>query len=325
MPGLIDRVREERRVRRDFDQLMEREGFKVPRSALKREKRERVPLRGLGLGWWLNRFVVLILALAVLTTGVVILAPLPYDPPAPLQSAFFYADDGRMFARVNAEERRVVVPIGRVPAEVKQAFLAAEDERFYEHSGIDPMAIGRAIWQDLTGGRFQGGSTITQQLVRNTSSPYVGRERTIGRKIREAVMALRLERRYSKDRILEMYLNQIYFGEGAYGIETAAQEYFGRHVWKLDLSQAATLAGTVASPNRYNPRAEPEASRARRDWVLGRMVTLGYITDAEAGTARAEAVVVAPREPQESQAAYFVDWLTRDIRRRHGADALYRG
>ncbi|MGH2711679.1 MAG: transglycosylase domain-containing protein [Actinomycetota bacterium] len=322
---MIDRVREERRVRRDFDHLMEREGFKVPRSALRRERRERVPLRGLGLGWWLNRFVVLILALAVLTTGVVILAPLPYDPPAPLQSAFLYAKDGRMFARVNAEERRVVVPIGRVPADVKQAFLAAEDERFYEHSGIDPIAIGRAVWQDLTGGRFQGGSTITQQLVRNTSNPYVGRERTLGRKIREAVMALRLERRYSKDRILEMYLNQIYFGEGAYGVETAAQEYFGRHVWNLDLSQAATLAGVVASPNRYNPRAEPEASLERRDWVLGRMVTVGYITEAEARAARAQQVVVAPREPQESQAAYFVDWLTRDIRRRHGADALYRG
>jgi penicillin-binding protein 1A len=138
-------------------------------------------------------------------------------------------------------------------------------------------------------------------------------------------MALRLERRYSKDRILEMYLNQIYFGEGAYGIETAAQEYFGRHVWRLDLSQAATLAGLVASPSRYNPRAEPEASLLRRDWVLGRMATLGYISREEAAEARDQRITVAPREPQESQAAYFVDWLTRDIRRRHGADALYRG
>ena len=325
MPGLMDRVREERRVRRDFENLMEREGFKVPRSALKGERRERVPFRGLGVAWWLNRFAVLVVAMAVLITGVVILAPLPYDPQAPLQSAFLYSDDGTMFARVNAEERRVIVPLQRVPLEVRQAFLAAEDERFYEHSGIDALAIGRAIWEDLTGGRFQGGSTITQQLVRNTSDPYVGREKTIGRKIREAVMALRLERRYSKDRILEMYLNQIYFGEGAYGIETAAQEYFGRHVWKLDLSQAATLAGLVASPSRYNPRAEPEASLLRRDWVLERMVTVGYITRQEAAEAKAQRVVVVPREPQESQAAYFVDWLTRDIRRRHGADALYRG
>jgi penicillin-binding protein 1A len=322
---MIDRVREERRVRRDFDQLMEREGFGVSRSGLPKPKREAAPLRGLGVVWWLNRLVVLTVALAVLSAGIVILAPLPYDPPAPLQSSFMYDNAGRYFARINAEERRVLVPIGRVPERVRQAFLAAEDERFYEHTGVDALAIGRALWNDLTGGRFQGGSTITQQLVRNTSDPYVGRERTLGRKIREAVMAIRLERRYSKDRILEMYLNQIYFGEGAYGIETASQEYFGKHVWRLELGEAATLAGLVASPTRYNPRADLKASRIRRDWVLGRMVTLGYVTEAEAGRARAEPITIAPREPMESQAAYFVDWLTRDIRRRHGADVLYRG
>ena len=325
MPGLIDRVREERRVRRDFEQLMESNGFGVPRGAFRREKRPRGTLRGLGPGWWLSRLVILVVALMVLVTGIVILAPLPYDPPAPLQTSYMYDAEDRLFASINAEERRVVVPIRRVPTMVRQAFLAAEDERFYEHSGIDALAIGRALWNDLTGGRFQGGSTITQQLVRNTSDPYVGRERTLGRKIREAVMALRLERRFSKNRILEMYLNQIYFGEGAYGVETAAQDYFGTHVWRVTLSEAATLAGLVASPSRYNPRADPRAAQARRDWVLDRMVTLGFVTRAEAEEARAEEITVAPREPQESQAAYFVDWLTRDIRRRHGADVLYRG
>jgi penicillin-binding protein 1A len=269
--------------------------------------------------------VVLVVALAVLATGVALLIPLPYDPPAPLQSAFLYDKVGRYIARINAEERRVVVPIRRVPEMVRRAFLAAEDERFYEHSGIDALAIGRALWNDLTGGRFQGGSTITQQLVRNTSDPYVGRERTLARKAREAVMALRLERRFSKDRILEMYLNQIYFGEGAYGIETAAQEYYGKHVWRISLGEAATLAGLVASPSRYNPRVDPGAARARRDWVLGRMVELGFVSRAEATEARTELVTVVPRVPQESEAAYFVDWLTRDIRRRHGADVLYRG
>ena len=325
MPGLIERVREERRVRRDFGRLMEAGGFGAPRGAPRRERRERRTLRGLGFAWWFSRVVALVVALAVLTVGVVILIPLPYDPPAPLQSAFLFDKTGRPIARINAEERRVLVPIRRVPEMVRGAFLAAEDERFYEHSGIDALAIGRALWNDISGGRFQGGSTITQQLVRNTSDPYVGRERTLSRKVREAVMALRLERRFSKDRILEMYLNQIYFGEGAYGIETASQEYFGKHVWRISLGQAATLAGLVASPSRYNPRVDPDASRARRDWVLGRMVTLGLVSPAEAEEALAEDVTALPPDPQESQAAYFVDWLTRDIRRRHGADVLYRG
>jgi penicillin-binding protein 1A len=325
VPGLIDRVREERRVRRDFEQLMESNGFAVPREALRKERRERAPLRGLGPVWWLNRIVVLVVALAVLAAGIVLLAPLPYDPPAPLQSVFFFDDAGRFIARLNAEERRIIVPFRRVPEDVREAFLAAEDERFYEHDGVDAIAIARALWNDVTGGTFQGGSTITQQLVRNTSDPYVGRERTLMRKLREALTAIRLERRFSKNRIFEMYLNQIYFGQGAYGVETAAQEYFGKHVWTLDLGQAATLAGLVASPTHYNPRTEPRASRARRDWVLDRMAALGFVSPAGASAAKSEPMAVVPPEPQESQAAYFVDWLTRDIRRRQGADVLYRG
>jgi penicillin-binding protein 1A len=325
MPRLIERVREERRVRRDFNSLMETNGFGVPRGAMRKERRERQPLRGLGVVWWLNRLVAMTLSLAVLVSGIAVLAPLPYDPPSPLQSAFFVDQEGRPIARVNAEERREFVPFRRVPDVVRQAFLAAEDERFYEHSGVDALAIARALWNDLSGGRFQGGSTITQQLVRNTSDPYVGRERTLSRKLREAVMALRLERRFSKNRIFEMYLNQIYFGEGAYGVETAAQEYFGSHVWDLELGDAAALAGLVASPTHYNPRADPKASRARRDWVLDRMATLGFVTAAEAAEAKSEPVTVVDPKPQVSKAAYFIDWLTRDIRRRHGADVLYRG
>ncbi|MCA1726587.1 MAG: transglycosylase domain-containing protein, partial [Actinobacteria bacterium] len=258
MANMIERVLEERRVRRDFDELMTSNGLGVPRGALRKERRERVPLRGLGFAWWMNRFVVLACSLAVLVSGVVVLAPLPYDPPSPLQSAFLFDQEGRLIARVNPEERREFVPFRRVPDVVRQAFLAAEDERFYQHSGVDPLAIARALWNDVSGGRFQGGSTITQQLVRNTSDPYVGRERTLGRKVREAIMALRMERRFSKNRIFEMYLNQIYFGEGAYGVETAAQEYFGTHVWNLALGEAAALAGLVASPANYNPRADPK-------------------------------------------------------------------
>ena len=260
-----------------------------------------------------------------LVASVAFLAPLPYDPPAPLQTAFVFDREGRLIARVTAEERRTVVPLRRIPEHVRQAFLAAEDERFYHHIGVDPIAIMRALWEDLTGGRFQGGSTITQQLVRNTSDPYVGKERTLWRKIREAVMAIRMERRFSKDEILEMYLNQIYFGEGAYGVQSASREFFGTHVWNLHLAQAATLAGSVAAPSRYNPRANPEAAVDRRDWVLGRMATLGHIEADEAEIAKAEPLDVVPQQPQVSKAAYFVDYLTRDVRRRLGANVLYRG
>ena len=287
--------------------------------------RRRTPVRGQPPSWWFSRFVIVTVALSVIAAAGIVLAPLPYDPPTPLQTAFVFDTEGRPVARISAEERRVFVPIDRVPQLVRQAFLAAEDERFYEHEGVDGLAILRALWKNATGGRFQGGSTITQQLVRNTSDPYVGRERTIGRKVREAVMALRLEQTFTKNQILEMYLNQIYFGEGVYGIETAAREYFGTPVWKLDAAQAATLAGVVAGPSRYNPRASPEQARGRRDWVLSRMVELGFLSAAEGAEASSTEVEVVAPQPQESRAAYFVDWLTRDLRRRLGAEVLYRG
>jgi penicillin-binding protein 1A len=323
--GLLGRVREERRVRRDFEHLLAGNGLAVPDTALRGSAEPKPPLWRRGWKWWLSRVGLALLASLVLLVAVAFLAPLPYDPPAPLQTAFFFDREDRLIARVTAEERRTVVPLRRIPEQVRQAFLAAEDERFYRHMGVDPIAILRALWEDLTGGRFQGGSTITQQLVRNTSEPYVGRERTLWRKIREAVMAVRLERRFSKDEILEMYLNQIYFGEGAYGVEAASQEYFGTHVWNLDLAQAATLAGSVAAPSRYNPRASSDAAMERRDWVLQRMATLEYIEPDEAGVARAEDLELAAPKPQESRAAYFVDYLTRDVRRRLGADVMYRG
>jgi penicillin-binding protein 1A len=323
--GLLGRVREERRVRRDFEQLLAGSGLAVPDTALRGRAEPKPPLWRRGWKWWLSRGTIALITPLVLLAAVAFLAPLPYDPPAPLQTAFVFDSEGRLIARVTAEERRTVVPLRRIPEQVRQAFLAAEDERFYRHMGVDPIAILRALWEDLTGGRFQGGSTITQQLVRNTSEPYVGRERTLWRKLREAVMAVRLERRFSKDEILEMYLNQIYFGEGAYGVEAASQEYFGTHVWNLDLAQAATLAGSVAAPSRYNPRASADAATERRDWVLQRMVTLNYIEPDEAGRARAEDLKLAAPKPQKSRAAYFVDYLTRDVRRRLGADVMYRG
>ena len=333
---LIDRYREDRRVRRDFDRLMEANGFRRTDPGLAEpvpDGRTPQPVRTRGWRWWASRFVVLLLAMMVIASALVLTAPFPYEVPIPPQTAFFYDRDGKLIAQVRPGEDRVVVPLERIPHKVRNAILAAEDERFYRHPGVDVLAIGRALWKDLTGGRFQGGSTITQQLVRFSSDPelehgvegYVGTERTLGRKLREAVTAIRLERRLSKDEILEQYLNLIYFGEGAYGVEAAARTYFGKHVWNLTLAQAAMLAGLPAGPTSFNPRSEPDAARARRDWVLGRMATLGMISDDRAEQASMAPVNVRPPRPPVTRAAYFVDYLTRDLRERYGDDLLFRG
>ncbi len=320
-------------MRRDFRRLMSANGFGPRWSDLRPEREPRPPLWRRGWKWWLTRVSVglpLLLALAVVGA---LMAPLPYDPPAPPQTAFAFDRHGRFIARISAEEERTVVPLRRIPEQVRQAFIAAEDERFYGHGGVDFKAILRALWADVSGGRFQGASTITQQLIRNVSSPtldnatpgYVGRERTLWRKIREAVLAIRMERRFSKAEILEMYLNQIYFGEGAYGIEAAAQEYFGDHVWGLELGEAATLAGIVAAPSRYSPRVNLDGATGRRDYVLRRMVTLGFVEETAAAKARATPIEVVTPEAEVSKSPYFVDYLKRNITRRYGDDVLYRG
>ncbi|MGH2724734.1 MAG: transglycosylase domain-containing protein [Actinomycetota bacterium] len=333
---LIDRYREERRVRRDFDRLMEANGLRLDGPMLDGRPPttpKPQPVRRRGWRWWTSRFVVLVLAMLVIASALVLTAPFPYEAPVPPQTAFFYDRDGRLIAQVRPGEDRVVVPLRRIPQDVREAVIAAEDERFYRHPGVDVLAIGRAAWKDLTGGRFQGGSTITQQLVRFSSDPelehgvqgYVGTERTLGRKLQEAITAVRLERRLSKDEILEQYLNLIYFGEGAYGVEAAARTYFGTHVWNLTLAEAAMLAGLPAGPSSFNPRTHHDRARARRDWVLGRMANLGMITEARAARAAAAPLEVLPPKPPVTKAAYFVDYVTRDLRQRYGDDLLYRG
>ena len=257
-----------------------------------------------------------LLAALVLAASAVVMQPFPYDLPTPFQTAFVYAKDGRPIATIRPRENRVVVPLHRIPRHLQNAVIAAEDERFYDHIGIDPIAIARAAWQDVTGGPFQGASTITQQLVKNLD--YVGTERTLGRKLREAVTAIRMERSYSKDEILERYLNQIYFGEGVFGVEAAARHYFDRHVWALDLSRSALLAGLIARPTDYNPRVEPEAALARRNWVLDRMVELELVREERAARASEAPIEVVRPEPQRSRAAYFVDYVRRYVSKRYG-------
>lgn len=214
-------------------------------------------------------------------------------------------------------ERRIWIPIESLPVHVWQAFVAAEDRRFFAHRGVDPAGIIRAIATNfLKGGVRQGGSTITQQIVKNL---VVGKERSYIRKMREAVLALRLERELTKMDLLELYINYVYLGSGNYGVEAAALDYFGKPAAELDGGQAATLAGLVPAPSRYSPHRHPENAIARRRYVLGRMVEEGYITLADSRRFAQEPVVL----PVEHQArtsvglAYLTE-VRREIRRLFG-------
>ncbi|OGL63487.1 MAG: hypothetical protein A3I72_07960, partial [Candidatus Tectomicrobia bacterium RIFCSPLOWO2_02_FULL_70_19] len=219
-------------------------------------------------------------------------------------------------------EKRIPTPLSRIPVTVRQAFLDIEDNRFYEHPGVSYRDIFRAAARNLIEGRYaQGASTITQQLAKVL---FLTPERTLSRKVREALLALEIERRFTKDEILEFYLNQIYLGSGAFGVEAAAQIYFGKPVGELTLAEAATLAGLPKAPSRFNPRLHPENALQRRRLVLRRMQELGHITQGQEKSGAEEPLRLAP--PVSSvhpESAYFVENLRQRLDRRFGP-ALYR-
>jgi membrane peptidoglycan carboxypeptidase len=227
-----------------------------------------------------------------------------------------YAADGSVLAVLHGDQDRVVVPLSAIPVTVRDAVLAAEDARFYQHGPLDPRGIARAALADLTSGQLrEGGSTIAQQYVKNV---VTGDQRSLHRKLVEAVDAATLERWASKDRILAAYLNQVYFGDGVYGIATAAQHYFSRPVGRLSLAQAAALAGTIASPERFRPTGG-RVARARRDQVLDRMAAVGFASPARVAAAKRRPL--APRLHRESvRYPYFVDDVTRTLLDDHALD-----
>jgi membrane peptidoglycan carboxypeptidase len=239
--------------------------------------------------------------------------PLQETLPDPAQRSVIYAADGKTaLATIWLDENRRVVGLKDIPHRVRNAVVAIEDDRFFQHDGVDFRGIARAAVADLRSGRYaQGGSTLTQQLVKLT---VTGNSRTIDRKLREAIYAVELERRYSKNEILEYYLNQAYFGEGVYGIATAAQHYFGNKSIKfVSLSEAASLAATIAAPERYKPTAK--ANVARRTVVLDRMQELGYASAKDVAKAKREKLKVERYTPPSRQPyfqAYIVDQLLND-------------
>jgi len=221
------------------------------------------------------------------------------------------------------EQNRIVVSINSMSPYIPQAIVANEDTRFFSHIGIDPIGIIRAIWANIrSGGIAEGGSTVTQQLAREM---FLTQEQTFTRKIKEALLAIIIERKFSKQEILQAYLNQVYFGEGAYGVEAAAQVYFGKHASELTLSQSAMIAGLARGPNLYSPYADMKAALTRRSVVLAGMVKEGYITQNSADSAQAEPLVLAGKKKRTVQASYFIDYVANELVGRYGANRVYKG
>jgi penicillin-binding protein 1A len=225
------------------------------------------------------------------------------------ETSFIYSADGALITTLHAGENRVVVRSRKIPDVVRDAVIAIEDQRFYDHSGLDVRALLRAAYRDATIGEVvEGGSTITQQLVKKL---YVGDEQTVGRKIREAYLAWQLEQRMSKDRILTRYLNTVYFGNGAYGILAASETYYGVEPLELTLSQAATLAGLIAAPVDYDPVRHPGRSERRRNHVLTLMLGLDMIDEAEFEKASGSPIALdlTPEDATHYPAPWFVDYV----------------
>ena len=221
-----------------------------------------------------------------------------------------YDVDGKIYSRL-AGANRLKVSLSEVSQFFITAVLAREDSRFYAHKGIDWRGILRALVRDITSGSArEGASSITQQLARN-SLPLGGR--TVSRKVLEAMVALRIERQFTKQQILELYVNRIYFGTGCYGVETASQLYFGKSASKLNLSEAALLAGLIRSPNRFSPLKNPEGAAMQRNAVLDRMVALKKITSAEAEEAKRTKIVTHPKRLPQIQENYAMDAVQRDL------------
>jgi 1A family penicillin-binding protein len=306
---------------------------RIPRS---KPKPKRTRKTGAG-GSWLGTLFTLFLLLGVVGAvgGAVWLWPRcsgegcpsvqalrDYKPP---QASRVFDGRGELVTHL-APGRRIVIPLERIPSLVAGAFLAVEDKRFFEHSGIDFRRVVGAAVRDLQVMRFeQGFSTITMQLARNVFPEHLTRAKTIRRKVWEISLALEMEREFGKHEILEMYLNQIYLGEGYYGVEAAAQGYFGKTTAQLSAVEAATLAALPKAPNTFNPRQNPVDAVRRRNLVLSLMADAGVISAAEAEQGRGQPIALAPPAEARGEAPYFIAAVRRELRERFGADAETAG
>ena len=291
--------------------------------------------------WWV--FVALPIVVVLAVGGGLVYAYSQIELPKalpPIQSTFMYDRNGSLLASIHGAVDRTIIPFDQMPESLRDAVLSVEDHGFYDHPGIDPVGILRAAWTDLIKHEtVQGGSTITQQLVKqvyagsyvkqpNGTTEYVVPPRTIKEKVREALLAIKLEKTLSKDQILARYLNTIYLGHGAYGVQAAAQTYWGVDAADLTVKQSATLAGLITSPSRFDPIDHPEDSKVRRDYALDQMVHYGYLDQAKADTIKAEKVTTDEQAevinaPANSE--YFVDYTKRYLIDKYGGPAVFGG
>jgi penicillin-binding protein 1A len=278
----------------------------------------------------ISLLVLLLAAIAGGVSGCVALGKISQglpDPTKPLtgtdQTTQVLDRNGKQITGLFADQNRQYVTLKDIPLVLRHAVIATEDQRYYQHAGVDPIGMLRALWIDIrAGAQVQGGSTITQQYVKQA---FVGDERSLKRKVQEALLAYRLEQAYSKDKILEMYLNTIYFGHGAYGVQTAAKVYFGKSVQQLSVAEAAMLAGVIKSPAGYSPYLQPVAAKGRRDTVLGQMRDQGYIDAATYAAAVASPIKTAGLKGDSRIAPYFVAYLKEQLVKTYGEDVVYRG
>ncbi|MGI6129210.1 MAG: transglycosylase domain-containing protein [bacterium] len=281
-------------------------------------------------------FFVLLVAGAGTTFLAGCIKTMPQFDPAVLEqqnaTSTVYDTHGEVYTRLHAEENRLPVDLSKVPTELKQAFIDTEDIRFNQHFGIDLRAIARAAWRIASRRSFEGGSTITQQLVKNA---FLTQEQTLKRKVQEAILALQVERRFTKDQILEMYLNEIYFGHGAYGVQAASRTFFGKDVSELNLAESAFLTGLTKNPSRYSPFNAFEECKERQRVVLDNMVRAGDITEERAESAKNEPIEIRSAQVTTNRPApYFIDYvvsrLVENLLPHYGSekavyDAIYRG
>jgi penicillin-binding protein 1A len=306
-----------------------------PYPEYRRRGRKRKSLLLSFLGWSFGAFVVLFLVGSAAAGYVLWQASkdLPdyeslasYEPPVMTR---IHAHDGSLIAEY-ARERRIFVPINTIPKRVIAAFLSAEDSRFYEHGGLDIQGIARAVFKfvenKIQGGdrRTEGASTITQQVAKNF---LLTSDRTVERKIKEAILAIRIERAYSKDKILELYLNEIYLGIGAYGVAAAGLAYFNKELKDLTIEEAAYLAALPKAPNNYHPFRQKQRATDRRNWIIGQMLENGYISAEEAADARAKDLTVNLRAGGAHifAAEYFAEEVRRSLFNAYGEAKLYAG
>src|SRR4051812_16632604 len=243
----------------------------------------------------------------------------------PRQTSKLYAADGRFVAEIGLE-RRTLIKLEDIPKPLQDAFVVPEDKRFYQHHGIDFVRVPGAMWHNLRAGSFaEGFSTITMQLARNVFPERISREKNVTRKLKEAKVARQIEAKYTKAKILELYLNQIYLGNGAYGVETAAQRYFGKSARDLNLAEMATLAALPKAPERYNPRRFPDRAVTRRNTIIELLRHEGAISEADARLARAFPLKLGGKTVSGEVAPYFVEWVRRQLDQQFGQQLYEQG